>query len=450
MAEIERRRIEGSDDSNLQEENSQKDWECLEQLFGPIPIRSTEENDNEADNNEASQLWIILLDILLFLGYTGYIGGTGREREYQRKQEQGRRLVNALKETSMSVQECHLIAKGDASSDDDFRGQEGVDRQIGSLDGSGEGDIEMGRMACDQNNDCDARVDIDSDDKSNEDATAKPKQNGLDIDSGDGNKLVTSNMNELSPSVHSSDSETNIKENSKASLSVTDSQANDASLESTTLTNDTSPTSDHPVSPNPETNNSQTISSGNDSHTSAVDVAAPTTVVPPHQHHPSNSQTISSGDDSRPSAVNVAVPTVPPQQYHPSNSSSLYDVDILVGDNKYSALCLHCTHSSLDAAASLQPQYNTATTTTSRKRLVSATCAICLDQYEPGCYVSWSSNKECMHAFHRDCILMWLLKKEELLCPCCRRGFVSESVLNGEVDDENNTGDVGNNAGSDE
>ena len=45
---------------------------------------------------------------------------------------------------------------------------------------------------------------------------------------------------------------------------------------------------------------------------------------------------------------------------------------------------------------------------------------------------------------------MWLLKKEEPLCPCCRRGFVSESALNGGVDDENNTGDVGNNAGSGE
>ena len=35
---------------------------------------------------------------------------------------------------------------------------------------------------------------------------------------------------------------------------------------------------------------------------------------------------------------------------------------------------------------------------------------------------------------------MWLLKKEEPLCPCCRRDFVSEVALNGERE---NTDEVG-------
>ena len=45
---------------------------------------------------------------------------------------------------------------------------------------------------------------------------------------------------------------------------------------------------------------------------------------------------------------------------------------------------------------------------------------------------------------------MWLLKKEERLCPCYQREFVSESALDCDVDDGNDTGDVGNTAKSGE
>lgn len=93
--------------------------------------------------------------------------------------------------------------------------------------------------------------------------------------------------------------------------------------------------------------------------------------------------------------------------------SSLYDIndpyiDEDDDDNPYSALAL-C---------------NTPAAQSQSIRLVPPTCAICLTNYSIGCYVSWSKNSECTHAFHRDCILMWLLKKEEPLCPCCRREFV--------------------------
>lgn len=44
---------------------------------------------------------------------------------------------------------------------------------------------------------------------------------------------------------------------------------------------------------------------------------------------------------------------------------------------------------------------------TNSKRNVSALCAICLTAYEPGDRVSWSSNVNCCHAYHEECILQW-------------------------------------------
>jgi hypothetical protein len=58
---------------------------------------------------------------------------------------------------------------------------------------------------------------------------------------------------------------------------------------------------------------------------------------------------------------------------------------------------------------------------------VSNVCAICLDAYKAGEMVVWSSNAECQHAFHQDCILDYFanLKEENKTpCPCCRQDFV--------------------------
>jgi len=51
-------------------------------------------------------------------------------------------------------------------------------------------------------------------------------------------------------------------------------------------------------------------------------------------------------------------------------------------------------------------------------------CSICLDGYGPGETVVWSSNPECRHVFHEDCILRWMMTNREPVCPNCRQNFV--------------------------
>ena len=65
-----------------------------------------------------------------------------------------------------------------------------------------------------------------------------------------------------------------------------------------------------------------------------------------------------------------------------------------------------------------------------RGRIVPSSCAICLCPYAIDDEVSWSTKgSSCPHAFHSSCIKLWLSKKEEALCPCCRQQFVSVEIL---------------------
>lgn len=68
------------------------------------------------------------------------------------------------------------------------------------------------------------------------------------------------------------------------------------------------------------------------------------------------------------------------------------------------------------------------------KGVVPNCCAICLGDYEVGDEVVWSSNEECPHAFHKDCILDWLIKMQpETPCPCCRQEFTDLETLRKEA-----------------
>mmetsp|Transcript_16361 Transcript_16361/g.33711 ORF Transcript_16361/g.33711 Transcript_16361/m.33711 type:complete len:254 (-) Transcript_16361:79-840(-) len=60
------------------------------------------------------------------------------------------------------------------------------------------------------------------------------------------------------------------------------------------------------------------------------------------------------------------------------------------------------------------------------EKSVTNMCAICLDEYHEGNTIVWSSNKNCSHAFHRDCLTNYLVKvkqQETYPCPCCRQNF---------------------------
>mmetsp|Transcript_17452 Transcript_17452/g.36573 ORF Transcript_17452/g.36573 Transcript_17452/m.36573 type:complete len:331 (+) Transcript_17452:274-1266(+) len=81
-----------------------------------------------------------------------------------------------------------------------------------------------------------------------------------------------------------------------------------------------------------------------------------------------------------------------------------------------------------------------------KRRSCTIFCAICLAEYEMGERITWSSNPDCTHAFHEDCVAQWLvslgrtksnrqrfgedlteaqLLNYELECPCCRQEFIS-------------------------
>lgn len=68
---------------------------------------------------------------------------------------------------------------------------------------------------------------------------------------------------------------------------------------------------------------------------------------------------------------------------------------------------------------------------------VSGSCSICLTNYQIGDRVVWSTNPCCVHAYHENCILNWLSKVEEGLCPICRQDFcINTSEKENELDSE--------------
>ena len=91
-------------------------------------------------------------------------------------------------------------------------------------------------------------------------------------------------------------------------------------------------------------------------------------------------------------------------------------------------------------------------TLVSELRAVPIFCAVCLMKYEISDRVCWSSNSECSHMFHEDCMLRWQMvlgrkhsrrkrfsanpSEKKLLdfaltCPCCRQDFILSNLIIG-------------------
>lgn len=62
-----------------------------------------------------------------------------------------------------------------------------------------------------------------------------------------------------------------------------------------------------------------------------------------------------------------------------------------------------------------------------------AGCNICLMDFEVGEEVGWSPNPDCVHSFHKECIVDWLMVKNE--CPICRRDYL-HTHLNDRIESE--------------
>ena len=75
---------------------------------------------------------------------------------------------------------------------------------------------------------------------------------------------------------------------------------------------------------------------------------------------------------------------------------------------------------------------------TAGSRKVPSTCAICLEAYQEGETIAWSTGNQCIHAFHEDCITEYLVHLNTAVistqgngpsgqskspCPCCRQSF---------------------------
>ncbi len=53
-------------------------------------------------------------------------------------------------------------------------------------------------------------------------------------------------------------------------------------------------------------------------------------------------------------------------------------------------------------------------------------CNICLNEFRIGEEISESANSKCLHMFHTECIVDWLVERNDRPCPVCRRDFFNQ------------------------
>ncbi len=52
-------------------------------------------------------------------------------------------------------------------------------------------------------------------------------------------------------------------------------------------------------------------------------------------------------------------------------------------------------------------------------------CSICLENFETGDCLAWSTELRCMHVFHSNCLTPWLMTNDD--CPICRTSLIKDS-----------------------
>jgi hypothetical protein len=55
-------------------------------------------------------------------------------------------------------------------------------------------------------------------------------------------------------------------------------------------------------------------------------------------------------------------------------------------------------------------------------------CAICLSKFTSQQLVCESNNSSCLHMFHKDCMMDWLVKHSDNTCPMCREVYLTKCV----------------------
>ena len=65
---------------------------------------------------------------------------------------------------------------------------------------------------------------------------------------------------------------------------------------------------------------------------------------------------------------------------------------------------------------------------TTKRRTAASHCAICLESYRPDDSIVWSANAACVHIFHEQCMLSWIMKRFKPDCPVCRQTFVNMTI----------------------
>ena len=73
----------------------------------------------------------------------------------------------------------------------------------------------------------------------------------------------------------------------------------------------------------------------------------------------------------------------------------------------------------------------------SPKEYDEAACPICLEPYKPGDEVCWSTNEDCPHSFHLDCMMKWLMTHDD--CPLCRADYLNVKKEETSTDPANNS-----------